>query len=286
MTRKNTNQREASTDNPGDTGMQCIAVKWLVGEARGYTDRFAVEDFARLTRGADRVHLVLGPHGGRHHARCRVTVREKRARLDYRPFKSFNARHGMKPGLLELSFTDETRSHVSRASWDGEPLTSDDAEIVTLECDNVTGNLQEERERKYGLIERPLRPGQPALYAELERTYGGCCSISECPVPFALVVAHLVSVANSGSDSPTNAILLRSDLHALLDTNQLGIHPRTRRVYVSKEARAWRDYAKLHGSVTLAAPQPGFAANKPNADFLVERWNVFIGEHGDPTAGS
>lgn len=263
--------------------MLCISIKWLVGEASGYTDRFTVEDFARTTKGADRVHLVLGPRGGRYHARCRLTVHDRKAQLDYRPYKSFNTRHGMKPGLLELAFTDETRSHVNTASWDGETLTDKEVEIGTEECDNVNGNLSDENERKYELVRRVLRPKQSRLYAELERTYGGSCAISECPVPFALEVAHLISVANSGSDIPANAILLRSDLHVLLDTNQLGIDPRTRRVYLSNEARAWRDYAKLHGTATVADPQPGFTDNKPTAAAFEDRWSVFIDEHGDPT---
>ena len=262
--------------------MRCVTIKWLVDDADGYTDQLPIEDFARMTEGAERVHLVIGPRGGRHHARCRLVVREKSARLDYREFKEFNSRHGMKPGVLVLSFRDGMRTEISGASWDDEIIGSDEATISIEDCETVNAILQEATDRTHRLSQRLLRPKQSALYAELERTYGGRCAISGCPVPFALEAAHLIPVSGSGSDSPTNAILLRSDLHSLLDANQAAIHPETATLYLSEEARAWRDYAKLHGKARLADPELGFAANKPNAGFLKERWDWFTSEHGDP----
>lgn len=261
--------------------MKCIELKWLAGDARGYTDRFVLSDFARPSTGAERVHLVLGPRGGRYHARCLIKVREKSAVLDYTVFKSFNARHKMKVGVLAFYFNDTPRTSVNEVRWDGERLDGDEIEIATVERSTLSQQPESSPEREYGSTRRALRPKQLELYLELERTYGGCCAISSCPVPFALVTAHLLPVAEGGEDVPTNALLLRADLHALFDTNQLGIHPHSRRVYISAEARAWREYNKLHGVRPLADPQPGFEANKPSRKALAKRWKHFLAENPD-----
>jgi len=75
----------------------CIRIKWLTGDARGYTDEFPVAGFAQQVATAERVHLVHGPRGGQHHARCRIRIQGSRSKIDYRPFRPYNTRHGMVP---------------------------------------------------------------------------------------------------------------------------------------------------------------------------------------------
>jgi HNH endonuclease len=261
--------------------VKCIELKWIAGDARGYTDRFALDEFARRSKGAERVHLVLGPRGGRYHARCLIRVSDKWAALDYRAFKAFNNRHNMELGVLTLHFNDSARTSVKDVSWDGERLEEDEIEIAVVERSGLSEQDESVDERKYALAQRALRPKQLELYLELERTYGGCCAISSCPVPFALVAAHLLPVGDGGDDVPTNAILLRADLHALFDTHQLGIHPRSGTAYVSHEAQAWAEYKKFHGVRALADPQPGFEANKPSRSALAKRWKMFIANNPD-----
>jgi len=64
--------------------------------------------FAQQVATAERVHLVHGPRGGQHHARCRIRIQGSRSKIDYRPFRPYNTRHGMVPGLMELEFADAT----------------------------------------------------------------------------------------------------------------------------------------------------------------------------------
>ena len=68
----------------------CIYVKWVKGDSQGCTDRFALEDFAKEVSRGERVHLVLGPRGGRDHARFELTVKGTGAKLDYTKYKQFN----------------------------------------------------------------------------------------------------------------------------------------------------------------------------------------------------
>lgn len=265
---------------------KCILVKWLEGDAKGYTDQFPAEDFAQETRGAERVHLVIGPQGGEHHARCWVTVNGSKVKLDYTKFSAFNRRHDMVPGLMELIFVDQKRQGIPEVTWDEEQLGEVDVAVTVVEWAELAAESEQTALRKYGLFPRLLRPGQAALYAELERTYGGCCAVSGCPVPFALEAAHLIPVSESGSDSPTNAVLLRADLHALLDCNQMAIAPKNRKVYFSPEARGWPAYSRLHGKRTLSNPQSGFSANAVNAQALESRWRAFVEQHGDVISAS
>ena len=261
--------------------MKWIALKWVAGDAKGYTDWFPLNDFARATQDAQRIHLVLGPRGGRYHARCSIHVSGRSATLDYRRYRSFNNRHGMQLGVLEFHFANTSRAVVRDVLWNDVTILVGEAEVAVVHDPDLPGYTSSVGTRKYGFALRALRPEQLELYLELERTYGGCCVISGCPVPPALSAAHLVPVANGGNEQPTNAVLLRADLHALFDSNQLGINPRSRTVYLSTEAQAWPEYKKFHGRSTLAMPQPGFDSNKPKASAFAKRWSAFVSANPD-----
>jgi putative restriction endonuclease len=94
-------------------------------------------------------------------------------------------------------------------------------------------------------------------------------------VSWALEASHIGPYKDSHSDSPSNGLLLRRDLHALFDSGHLAVDLRSRRIYLSSEAQEWEDYATLHGTVLLASPQPGFEKDAPNSAALRRRWQRF-----------
>ena len=85
--------------------------------AAGYTDVFPVDEFAKTMVGVERAHLVRGPRGGRHSARCRLSVNVWDAEMDYGAFGDYNKRHGMERGVMRFRFADAKRTRVQSLWW-------------------------------------------------------------------------------------------------------------------------------------------------------------------------
>jgi putative restriction endonuclease len=66
--------------------------------------------------------------------------------------------------------------------------------------------------------------------------YGRKCAISGCEVEEVLEAAHIVPHSESPTDE-RNGILLRADLHTVLDEGPLGIKPSTRTVELHPDLR-------------------------------------------------
>jgi HNH endonuclease len=252
-----------------------ICVHWLSGDPKGYVDWYPVADFAREVTGVQLVHLVTGPRGGKYHARYRLRVRGRNAKLDYRPFREFNERYTMELGVMDLEFKDNARVSVASVSWDGVRLNEKEIAVSKAAALPEGAEPSKAAGRRETTAEHVTRPAQVAFREELDRTYGACCCISGCSVPFALEAAHLTPFAEDGMDAPQNGLLLRADLHALLDSYQLAIQPQSRRIHFSPEARAWKEYAALHGRARLRSPQAGYEVNAPSTVALASIWEAF-----------
>lgn len=74
------------------------------------------------------------------------------------------------------------------------------------------------------------RQGGKAFRDEALRRFGRRCAISDWPVTEVLEAAHIVPYLGEHTNTPDNALLLRSDLHTLFDRNLLQIDPDTLRV--------------------------------------------------------
>ncbi len=70
-----------------------------------------------------------------------------------------------------------------------------------------------------------LRQGQPKLRKILLEGYSKQCCISGCCVDAILEAAHIMPYRNDETNHPSNALLLRADLHTLFDRNLIGINP-------------------------------------------------------------
>lgn len=78
-----------------------------------------------------------------------------------------------------------------------------------------------------------LRKGHARLRQKLLRAYDDCCAISRCGVVQVLEVAYILPFSGKETNQPSNALLLRSDLHLLFDLHLLTIDPQTLTVSIA-----------------------------------------------------
>ena len=76
---------------------------------------------------------------------------------------------------------------------------------------------------KFKTAEVQVRQGQPEFRLALLATYDHKCVISGCNTRDALQAAHIKSVADGGSHSTRNGLILRADLHNLFDRGLITI---------------------------------------------------------------
>ncbi len=132
----------------------------------------------------------------------------------------------------------------------------------------ATANLLEPVHRGSPQIVHP-RLGQAGFRLGVTDAYRRRCAMTgERTLP-ALDAAHIYPVSSGGRHDLRNGLLLRRDLHSLFDLGYLGIHPRTRRILVSRRIRQefdnGRDYYALDGREIAAPADPNAA---PMPDYL------------------
>lgn len=77
-----------------------------------------------------------------------------------------------------------------------------------------------EYERELRELSILVRRGQPQFRRDLLAAYEGKCALSGCDVVEALEAAHIVPYSAGGRDDVTNGLLLRADLHTLMDSSK------------------------------------------------------------------
>jgi hypothetical protein len=180
----------------------------------------------------------------------------------------------MELGVMRFRFVDASRAQVRSLWWEDELIANQDADVKIMSVTEASTPGELALEAHKAEVAVLLRPEQKEFRRRLDLAYGYRCCISGCTVPMALEAAHIIPFRKSRFDSPTNGLLLRRDLQALFYSGQVAIHPKSRRVFFSKEAQAWNEYQKLHGR-PLAKPQPGRQNDAPNATALRVRWKQF-----------
>jgi putative restriction endonuclease len=116
------------------------------------------------------------------------------------------------------------------------------------------------------------RLGQGAFRVLVTEAYGRRCAITgERTLP-VLEAAHIKAYAEEGPHRTTNGLLLRSDMHKLLDAGYLTVTPELR-VEVSSRLKAdfenGREYYKHHGQGLAIVPER--LEERPSASFL--KWH-------------
>jgi hypothetical protein len=132
-------------------------------------------------------------------------------------------------------------------------------------------SLTDEREKK--LREIVERRGQPDFRNNLIVAYSGRCAITGCDAVAALEAAHIVPYTGPQSNHITNGLLLRGDIHTLFDLDLIGINPDSLTISLAP-AISSTVYADLQGKKLHL---PAIAADIPNLEALVQRWQRFGG---------
>ena len=116
------------------------------------------------------------------------------------------------------------------------------------------------------------RRGQGVFRAELLDAYSGLCAVTGCEVGYVLEAAHLHPYRGPESNNPRNGLLLRADIHTLLDLALLAIEPASRTVVISSLLYGTQ-YEHL-SSRRVAEPQS--PTQRPDREILQALWQNFI----------
>jgi putative restriction endonuclease len=122
------------------------------------------------------------------------------------------------------------------------------------------------------------RRGQGAFRAALLDAYAGRCAVTGCDVPEVLEAAHLRPYRGPGSHDVRNGLLLRADIHTLLDLLLVAFNPATRTLAVSSQLEGTQ-YEQLSGR-SLAEPR--LLRQRPAAAILEDLWRDFISQRVRP----
>lgn len=114
------------------------------------------------------------------------------------------------------------------------------------------------------------RRGQAKFRNALIAAYAGRCAITGCPVTPLLEAAHITPYLGPDTNSITNGLLLRADIHTLWDLGLLGVDPETYMVWVSPEVND-RMYEILEGTHMR---YPSHPAQRPSIAALQQQWNL------------
>jgi putative restriction endonuclease len=125
-------------------------------------------------------------------------------------------------------------------------------------------NVEDARQRILSAIVR--RQGQGKFRTDVLNAYGNRCAISTCDVPAALEAAHIFPYLGTDTNVVTNGLLLRADLHGLLDQGLIGVDPASMRVAIAPQLKDTH-YGSLDGAMVKL---PVKAEQRPNHGALAK----------------
>lgn len=157
-----------------------------------------------------------------------------------------------------LRFPQDAQERSARAEFDAEDSVGD-------------APISDEDARKHVLRGIFARQGQSLFRGRLMVAYGGRCAVTSCDVLPVLEAAHLHPYRGLHTNHVTNGLLLRADIHTLLDCKYLAPDPDTRAIVISKRL-AGTQYDELSG-VRIA--EPVNPEQRPTASALEKVWQEF-----------
>ncbi|WP_317202688.1 HNH endonuclease [Janthinobacterium sp.] len=135
----------------------------------------------------------------------------------------------------------------------------------------MTVHLSQEDGREWVLRAVVRRQGQPQFRAALIDAYDARCAITGCALLVILEAAHITPYLGPETNSVSNGLLLRADIHTLWDLALIAIDPTTMLLAVSLEVN---DVAYLALIGTLVY-QPLKASSRPSMAALRQQWSMF-----------
>ena len=143
---------------------------------------------------------------------------------------------------------------------------------VDQEEEAAAGALDDDYDARLRVYQQIVaRRGQAGFRAALLAAYQERCAVTGFDAVVALEGAHLRPYRGPESNDVTNGLLLRADIHTLLDLGLLAPDPATRTIVVSKLLTGTK-YGALPGS-PLA--EPAEAWQRPNQEALEVIWQRF-----------
>lgn len=168
--------------------------------------------------------------------------------------------------LAEL--TSEEMQRLSR--WH-----PDETAVVRREVeDEVEPSSEDARRRTLAAI--VVRQGQDGFRRALLDAYGRKCAVTHSDCEDSLEAAHIRPYRGPLSNTPSNGLLLRADIHTLFDLGLLTVEPTGLTVQVAKRLRAG-SYRDLHGRPLLV---PKAEAERPSQRALAEHHRFATLAHG------
>ncbi|WEK52448.1 MAG: HNH endonuclease signature motif containing protein [Candidatus Kaistia colombiensis] len=113
-----------------------------------------------------------------------------------------------------------------------------------------------------------IRQGQARFRDQLIDAYGGRCAITGTPIIATLQAAHIKPYDGPSTNSVSNGLLLRADIHNLFDLGLLQIDPQSLSVVASPDIRQ-SSFGKLHGRRIREPVNP---KHRPCRTALAARW--------------
>ncbi len=143
----------------------------------------------------------------------------------------------------------------------------DDSEQQSLPADDYDARLRTIRQ----IV---ARRGQTGFRAILLEAYSRRCAITGCDVPDVLEAAHLRPYRGPDSNNVRNGLLLRADIHTLLDLRLLAIEPNSRTVVIADQLTGTH-YQHLIGT---RLGEPRLDHQRPAPEILETVWRDFTAQ--------
>ena len=99
--------------------------------------------------------------------------------------------------------------------------------------------------------------------------YQTTCALTDVKVERMLDAAHVIPVAENGTDDPRNSLLLSASIHRAFDANYWAIEPESLVVATRKQGPTLDQKKIIHKSIL-------HLENKPHPEALEHRWNSFV----------
>jgi len=141
---------------------------------------------------------------------------------------------------------------------------------IEAEADEPFDPKGQEDARTRALREVVRRRGQAKFRKSLIAAYGACCAITGCPVVSLLEAAHITPYLGPETNSISNGLLLRADLHTLWDLGLIALDLTTQSLWVSPDVND-STYQALSGTQLR---QPADPSHRPSSKALQHQWNL------------
>jgi hypothetical protein len=208
-----------------ELGREAFLKKYGFGPARSY---YVVHDGKRYDSKAIAGVAYGLQHPGRGHLAGRDFVGGASTVQPVLEALGFDFDYGYQPGAV-------TRLPLASDESDNEPFDPT--------------NAKDAREKV--LREIRARRGQKQFRDALIDAYERRCAITGCDVLDVLEAAHITPYLGPETNDVTNGLLLRADLHTLVDTYLVAVDPKTLKVLVSPTIQDPM-YRALHGQALRA----------------------------------